>query len=184
MYCKKLNFFMLFFFLAGCQANVGTPDPVPAYATVKPGSQLVLNKPLMIPANRARVYFQDGNIVHENLVDWYKANCSLEIRTLKTFPQEIKIDTFSIQKISWDEEASQSRLIYASSGYISRRFLNDVGDVGYENYVTHFYLYSARQPDVFRLNCAHWEDPTDFRPRHLSVPEIQKAVGEYFSFKE
>lgn len=175
---------MLFIFLAGCQANAGNIDPLPAYTMIKPGAQLILNKPLIIPANKARVYLQGGVTVHENSVDRYYANCSLEVRTIQTSPQQIKADTFSIQKVSRDEEASYSKLIYASSRRLTGRLASDDdGPVSHENWVTHFYLRSTSQPDVFRLSCAHWEDPADFRPRHLSITEIKKAVGDYFSFK-
>ena len=173
---------MLFIFLAGCQANAVDINRAPAYTTVKPGSQLVLNKPLTIPANKARVYLQSGNIVHENSVDQYSPNCSLEVRTIHPSPQQIHADTFRIMKISWDEESSYSKRIYASSQLITGRHLSSDGP-SYENFVTHFYLHSARQPDVFRLSCAHWEDPADFNPRHLSISEIQIAAGDYFSFK-
>lgn len=184
MNCKKISIVVLLVLLDGCQATAGNVSPVPAYIMVKPGTQLILNKPLVIPANKARVYIQGGNVVHENAVDRYYPNCSLEVRTIQTSPQEIKADSFRIQKVSWDEEASYPKLIYASSRHITRRLVSDDdGPVSHENWVTHFYLQSSKNPDVFRLSCAHWEDPADFRPRHLSISEIQKAVGDYLSFK-
>ena len=184
MYCKKLAIYVLLLLLAGCQANAGNVSPIPAYTSIKPGSKLVLNKPLAIPANKARVYIQGGKIIHENSVDRYYPNCSLEVRTIKTSPQEIKTDSFIIIKVRSDEEASYQKLMYASSRNITRRFVSDDdGPVSHENWVTHFYLQSANQPDVFRLNCAHWEDPADFYPHHLSMADIKKAVGDYFSFK-
>ena len=177
MYCKKLTTFVLFILLTGCQA--GTPYILDvAYTSIKPGSTITLHKALNIPAHKARVYLQGGKVVAANDIDRYYPNCSLEVKTLKPGTQEIMEDTFKIVKVTSDEEVSGLGLVYASRRYAS----DDQGPVSHENWVTHFYLSSAKQPDVYRLTCGHWEDPADTHPRHLTLPEIMKAVGSFFTF--
>lgn len=167
---------MLFSLLAGCQAGTSLTYTRAAYEIIQPGNILTLNKELVIPANLARVYLQGGQVIPANNVDRYSPNCSLEVRTIHTSAQIILPDKFKILGVKSDEEeASVARPIYAARGFLS----NDDGPVSHENWVTHFYLQSANQPDVFRLSCAHWEDPPE--ARHLTVAEIKSAMGNYFS---
>ncbi|MGD8483926.1 MAG: hypothetical protein PVF81_03600 [Thioalkalispiraceae bacterium] len=161
--------------LSACQGSGVYTNPVPAYVEIKPGSTLTLNSELTIPANLARVYLQGAQVVPEKGVNRYYPNCSLEVRTLKNTPQKISADTFTIVRVKSDEEVASRKLHYAS-----RFFSSDDGPISHENWVTHFYLHSARQPDVYRLSCAHWEDPPE--ARHLLMPEIITTVGSYFSF--
>ena len=46
-------------------------------------------------------------------------------------------------------------------------------------YATVFDLRSDTQPDVLRMTCMHWEDPTD--ARFLTLSEIRQALGDYIS---
>ncbi|MFV2058257.1 MAG: hypothetical protein ACC707_17465, partial [Thiohalomonadales bacterium] len=48
-------------------------------------------------------------------------------------------------------------------------------------YSTELYLHSEKQPDVRVLTCSHWENPLD--ASHLSVNQIQNAVGKIISFE-
>lgn len=162
--------------LAGCQSYSGYVEPVLAYRTIKPGSILTINRELTIPAYKARVHMQSGKIVSEKNIDFYFPNCSVEVRTIKKIPQKIFPDVFTIKMIKTEEELTDI------SGRIFARFAERYdGSVSHENRITHFYITSSKQPDIFRLSCQHWEDPID--ARHLTVSEVKTTLGDYVTFK-
>lgn len=177
MYCKKHIIFVLLILLTGCQATSVPINSAYTFADVKRLTKLTLNLPLIIPANKARVYLQAGTVVSDNDVDRYYPNCSLEIKTIKPSAQTIMLDTFEIIKVKNDEEMSGIKMIYASRGFAGA----GDGPISHQNWVTHFYLQSSKQPDVFRLSCAHWEEPTE--ARHLTLAEINSALGKFITLK-
>ncbi|MEJ2141609.1 MAG: hypothetical protein P8Y24_04520 [Gammaproteobacteria bacterium] len=146
-----------------------------AYKTIKTGSTLTINNELTIPAYKARVHMQSGKVVLENEIDFYYPNCSVEVRTIKKVPQKILPDVFTIKMIKTDEELT------GISGRTFARFGGQYdGSASHENMITHFYITSNKQPDIFRLSCQHWEDPTD--SRHLTVSEVNATLGDYVTF--
>jgi len=146
----------------------------PAYHTISVGNSLTVNQELVITPNLARIYFQNGEIQTEQQIDKYYPNCSLEIKTLSNSSQSILPDQFTIYRITLDEEYSGLGMQFASL------YLKGNGAPSPENWITHFYLKSTKQPDVYRLSCQHWEDPAD--ARHVTYDEIKKTLGKYISF--
>ena len=133
-----------------------------------------MNQELVITPNLARIHFQYGKIQPENNLDKYYPNCSIEIKTLSNSTQTILPDQFNIYRIAHEEEYSGLGIHFA------RLVSSDNGSPSPENWVTHFYLKSTKQPDVYRLSCQHWEDPAD--ARHVTYDEIKKTLGKYISF--
>lgn len=171
----KLTFSIFIIINTGYYSNTYADNNtfVPAYRTISVGNSVIVNQTLAIKPNLARVYFQNGEIQSEQQIDRYYPNCSLEIKTLSSSTQSILPDRFTIYRITVDEEFSRSGIRLTSLHFFG-------GDgPSPENWATHFYLRSEKQPDVYRLNCQHWEDPTD--ARHVTYDEIKKAVGKYIS---
>jgi hypothetical protein len=110
-----------------------------------------------IPAGEAHVKLQNGQL--SGGVDEYTVNCSFEIENLG--PHTVAPDTFQITDASDSQE-------WVSQPDIMR-------------YYKTLRLSSERQPEVLKLVCQDWAGP--LQGRSITVGEIQKAVGAYFSFK-
>jgi hypothetical protein len=153
---KKLGFVLLPLFLAGCQTTA-TTDVNSVWFKIHPGSRLLLNQPVEIPAGVAHTHLQNGQLAGG--VDEYTVNCSFEIENLG--PVTVRPDNFLITDASDSSEwISQPDIM---------RFYKELR------------LKSERQPEVLKLVCQDWDGPLQGRP--VSVGEIQKAVGAYFTFQ-
>ena len=142
--------------LAGCN-TAQTRDVNSPFYKIPPGSAIVLNKELNIPAGQAHINLQDGT--PSSAVGNYNVSCTFSVRNLG--PSTIKADTFTIRETSTSQE------------WVSRPDIM--------RFYREFRLESAQQPEVMNFVCQDWDGPMMGRP--VSVPEMQKAVGEYVSFK-
>ena len=118
---------------------------------------LVLNKPVDIPAGEAHIDLQNGQLTGG--VDEYTVSCSFRIENLG--PHTVRPDSFRITDASDSQE-------WISQPDIMR-------------YYKELRLRSDQQPEVLKLVCQDWAGPLQGRP--VSVGEIEKAVGAYFTFK-
>jgi hypothetical protein len=169
---KVLIALMSLLLLACSQAMVPKFDS-PWYR-VPLGSQLILHQPLTIPANRARIFIQNGRVFNRHPdIDQYYPYCEFEIRTLKVSDQVIQADRFRVHKLSRRIETSLQPVLLAS--------LSDSQfDTPLVAYNTEFYLSSDKQPDVYRLACMYWTD--DSMDAYLSQNQINATLGDLFSF--
>ena len=142
--------------LAGCN-TAQTRDVNSPYYKIPPGSAIVLNKDLDIPAGEAHIDLQAG--APAAAVGNYKVSCSFRVRHLG--PATIKADSFTIRETSTGQE------------WVSRPDIM--------SFYREFRLESARQPEVMKFVCQDWDGPITGRP--VSVPEMQEAVGDYVSFR-
>lgn len=145
--------------------------------TISTSWQLTLNQDLTIPGQSAGIYLQHGKVVTETENDQYYPNCRLEVRYPQDKPQTVTADTFTIYRVKWLEED----VLLHSNQYASNGML-PVSSSTADDYVTTLYLRSERQPDVTRLICSYWEDPTGFA-EHLSVKQIRNALGKIFTLQ-
>ena len=161
------------FFLAGCQSyqERAFPDREDSpFVYIPVNSKLVLNEAAEIPANMGRVYLQDGEFRDQKLVDLYYPNCSFESRKVLPAAQIIQPDSFIITKVYKFDDWSKRFRTRPAALY----FLSDGASP--EPWSTLLYLSSEKQPDIYRMTCEHWEEPTD--ANHLSIRQIRKALGK------
>jgi hypothetical protein len=142
--------------LAGCQ-TVATKDTASINFRIPPGSKLVLNRELTIPAGVAHVILQHGEV--GSAASEYYVNCRFEVRNLG--PRVIQPDTFLITR-------------YGSQ----REWVNQPSIMRFYKV---FHLKSERQPDIMPMICQDWDYPLMGRP--VTIREIQEALGEYFTFE-
>jgi len=153
---RKYGFVLFALFLAGCQTTA-TTDVNSVWFKIRPGSTLALTRPVEIPAGEAHIDLQNGQL--SGAVDEYTVNCSFRIENLG--PHTVAPDTFQITDASDSQEwISQPDIM---------RFYKELR------------LKSERQPEVLKLVCQDWDGPLQGRP--VSVGEIEKAVGAYFTFR-
>ncbi len=143
--------------------------------------RLQLNESLTIPAHRGWLYVQGGKIYQDSGyislqgLDQYYPNCRLELRSANADPVVIAPQTFRIVAVRHDRDFVQRFPVKVAS--LNLRAAAASGPV---IMATSFYLESAQQPQVWRLRCAHWEDPWD--AQYLTTAQIHKAVGKVFTF--
>jgi len=142
--------------LAGCQA-VATNDTGKINFRVPPGSRLVLNRELTIPAGVAHVILQHGEA--GPAANEFEVNCRFEVRDLG--PRVIQPDSFLITR--WGSQ---------------REWVNEPNTL---RYFKVFYLASERQTDILPMTCQVWNYPLLGRP--VTIREIQEALGSYFTFQ-
>jgi hypothetical protein len=142
--------------LAGCQ-SMATDDRNSAWFRMPPGAELVLNRALTIPAQRAHIMLQHGTAAVA--ASEYEVACRFEVRDLG--PRIIQPDTFLI------------------TGYSSQQ--------EWENYphTKRFYktirLQSKQPSGVMPMVCEYFDWPLHGRP--VTQAQIEEALGDYFSFR-
>lgn len=173
---RKIIPLLVLLIIPACQSG---PYPVSSpFYMIPVGSQFRIKQDLIIPPNSATVYLQNGNPVARNKLDQYYPHCWIESWQRLEKPQTIKPDTFLISavKIREDVVMSRSKVLLASTTLSGSLGVSGGGFTAVE-FITELTLKSDTQPDFRKLYCNHWEDPAD--GRHLTVPEINKTLGEY-----
>jgi len=169
--------------LAACRAAPVAFEDSP-YAVIPPGSTLTLTRDLTIPAERASLSVQDGEVRPYVDVNSYYPHCLLEVERVRDTPQAVKADTFVIEKtLREDIPRLAGGALAAATGTAGNRgraagALIIVNGGDYWTYATHFRLRSERQPEVRSLTCQHWVDPT--WEKHLTLRQIRQALGGLF----
>ncbi len=149
-------------------------NPVPAFAAISAGAKLTLNRDLTIPAGRASVFLQGGQLVTYAELNGYHPHCRFELRTIKDVAQTVTADTFVIERVRRDVVHS----VGTDGAQRVRAFDHDGGPT-FVVYATMLDLRTPAQPDVLRLTCGQWDDP--YRATHLTVDEMRKALGGIFT---
>ncbi|MCK4742309.1 MAG: hypothetical protein KAT25_00665 [Sulfuriflexus sp.] len=163
---------LLFINLAGC-AYQPPKDISSSFYSPPVGSQLQLHKTLTIPANDTQVRIQDGKVISSSWdLDAYYPNCNFELHKRAEVARTIQPDIFIISRVVRDTE----NVMLHSPIIVARSSGNGAPSV---DYITIMDLSSPRQPEVMRLTCQHWEDPSD--SYHLSIKQIRKTLGELFT---
>ena len=153
---KALYMIAMSMILAGCQ-SMASDDPRSFWFRMPPGTELVLNRAITLPAQRAHVMLQHG--VVSQAASEFEVACRFEVRDLG--PRTIHPDTFLITGYSGQEE--------------------------WENYphTKRYYktirLESRQQSGIMPMICEYYDYPIRGRPVTLS--QIQEALGDYFSFR-
>ena len=157
--------------LAGCQ-YVPPRDINSPFFSPPVGSQLRLTQPLTIPANDAGVFIQNGKPQYSGWqLDKYYPNCDFELRTRASYERVVEPDSFTVTRTVRETEN-----VSLMPAIVAARIKHN--GAPHENYMTVLYLHSDKQPDVFRMTCQHWEDPS--QGDHLTVKQMRQTLGELF----
>jgi hypothetical protein len=142
--------------LTGCQ-SLATGDRTSIWYRLPSGTQLVLNRPLTIPAQRAHVMLQHGEVLPA--ADSGTVACRFEVRDLG--PRVIEPDTFLITDYSSQQE-------WEHYPY-SRRYYKTLR------------LKSEHQAGILPMVCEYFDWPELGRP--VTQAAIEAALGDYFTFR-
>lgn len=142
--------------LNGCQ-SMATDDRSSPWFRMPHGSELVLNRALTIPAQRAHIMLQHGE--PHRTSSSFEVACRFEIRDLG--PRVVQPDSFLITGYSNQEEWEDHPH--------TRRYYKTIR------------LKSERQPGILPMVCEYFDWPLRGRP--VTQTQIEEALGDYFSFR-
>lgn len=166
--------------LVGCQTVPIDPLNSPFYS-VPVSSRLILHKPVDIEPEQVSAWFQYGKHLPKKQLNYYYPHCKFETWTKLDTAKVVQPDTFIIHKVvRWDDYAAQPVQLAGLGLGIGFSFGGD-GGPAHLNMATEMFLRSAQQPDVYRLICSHWEEPS--RGNHLTISQMRQALGEWFTLQ-
>jgi hypothetical protein len=142
------------FLVSGCQTSRSN-DPDSIWFKLPPGSRLVLNQPLEIPAGYAHLMLQQGTAA--TAAGEYEVACRFEVENLG--PRTIQPQTFLITSMS--------------SG---RKWVNQPYNMRFYKV---FRLQSVTLTDIMPMKCGYTDDPRLGRP--VTMTQIQEALGNIFT---
>ena len=159
---RRASLLVIFSVLLGCQSTPTATSPI---------ATLVLNERLSVPADRAAVAVQAGDVMDGNRVDRYRPYCRFELTRLSDAPRQIAPGRFPIVRQYETVPAARAPKWLQYAGLMSAS-----GDPSYLVFATVFEL-ASNDAGLARLTCQHWEVPTPNPPRHLTPDEIRSALG-------
>jgi hypothetical protein len=170
------------FLLQACTPLTIRDTTTNAYVPMQTGS-LELHREVSFPAERTRVYFQDGELVPT--LNEFKPHCQLEISPLRDEVQTVRPDRFEITRISTriDPVVMMQPVRLAALGMGVGAFFGGVdGGVTRQAQVFLFRLHSERQPQVRQLNCGGaFEDPG--LAKWPTLQDIARALGDHATLR-
>ena len=153
---KALYVMAMILALTGCQ-SMATDDRSSVWFRMPPGAELVLNRPLTIPAQRAHIMLQHGEAAVA--ASEFDVACRFEVRDLG--PRTIAPDTFLITSYSSQQE-------WVNHPH-TKRFYKTIR------------LQSKLQAGIMPMVCEYFDWPMPGRP--VTQAQIEEALGDYFSFR-
>ncbi len=169
---RRITGLVLALFLVACQTAAYQGNENSSYYLVPVGSRLVLNREVVVPADRVDVYLQGGRVLGYAAVNPHHPYCTLDVRRRLDTPQTVAPDEFAVTKTTQDIFYSRN-----TPGTV----LASEGSPSFEIYSTILALHSDRQPQVTRLTCAQWEYPP--LQRHVTINEMRKTLGDLFTLR-
>lgn len=157
------------------------PYPISSpYYDIPAGTELVVNRPLSIAADSARVYLQHGKVVHGHY-DQYEPHCWFLSWKVLPDPQTIPATVFNVLSSQQEDEyvSNPTPVRLAMDGDMDGLFSGD-GPTAVEK-ITTLKIHSDSQPDIREFSCNYWGDPGDSDP--LTVAQMQEAAGSWVKIK-
>jgi hypothetical protein len=176
--------------LIGCANAPDHPADSPYYAYPS-GARLTLNRAIEIPPDAATTRLQFGHPVARNGVHEEEPYCIFEVNTVSDHAQRVEPDRLRVTRIqrrvqtfsgmpAWPRMAAGLNDWHHRAG--RRVSFQDDDGPSHLYFITEFRLASEKQPDIRALTCQHNQMmPGVTIMRHLTLPQIRSALGDYFT---
>ena len=158
---QKSWVFLSIVLLSACAAG-GRGIPSTA-EQVRAGDVIKLNQELIVPAGKASVIIQNGQLQGGSSVDRFAASCRFVMHEITSTNQKLVLGEFIVSQVTYWED-------FRTFGY--RGMFSGPEFINYE---TTMRLQSEKQPAVYSLVCKHDDEEVD--GRHVLLSEMQKALG-------
>lgn len=186
---KQIVSILIALALAGCGHTPNYPADSPYYAYPS-GARLTLSRAIEIPPDSATARLQFGQPVARNGVREEEPHCIFEVNTVREVSQRIEPERLRVTGIQRRVQtlAGLPAWPYAAAFERPARlqrvgFMDDDGP-SHLYFITEFRLASEKQPDIRALTCLHNQMmPGVAIMRHLTLPEIRAALGDWFNLE-
>lgn len=170
--------------LAGCQTSYVGDENSPYYAP-PPGSRLVLNQELRVPAGKLAVYIQNGRVMQDVEVQHYYPFCKFELAENSSTARPVQPDqmiiTRSAQTRVKGATALAAPVVVAGGPGMRLSSLFDDDRPTYQSFSTRMDLRSEKQPEIFRLSCAVWDTPSI--GNYVTIAQMRRTLGDVFTLQ-
>jgi hypothetical protein len=168
--------------LSGCQTSSHIGDENSPFYVVPAGSRLLLQQELQIPPNSLAAYIQNGRVMQNSEVQHYYPFCKFELNQISATARTVQPDEIVVTKGS--QQRLKGATALAAPVMLARRGLHmsslDNDDrTTMESFTTRMDLRSEKQPDIFRLSCAVWDDSGI--GKHVSIANIRQTLSGVFT---
>jgi len=141
---------------------------------------LELHQDVIIPANRTRVFFQDGRLLYG--INEYYPHCQLRVRDILEQTQTVQADRFTIDKVfgTLDQVVSSGPVRLAAAGSTVIAGGGGGGGNGESRLMYTYFmaLHSDQQPNVTYFVCGGaFEEPA--LTEYPTLQDIRTAMGDY-----
>lgn len=177
---KKLLFILCLTGLYSCSSlQTGNRNDQPGYYP-HAGSKITLHQPIKVLADRAGLYIQNGENkggAHSR----FEPFCYIRFLNVKQNPRTIQADTFVVKssRIETRLVASNKPVLTPYRHIVYRLVDNSPSDI---LEVVTMRIHSAKQPEVYLLECGGVEDhPANVEPP--TINEIRQAMGSIMSLQ-
>lgn len=176
--CSAITVLAALLLGAGC-ASPGSSGPR-TDTPLAPGSVLVIEEGMMLPADEARVHFQAGRVTRYHDRNRFAPWCSLGLRREEgeSLQQAIRPGRFRVEATRSGARAGTSPLhgLRVAGSFPSLAGLDrGGGGLGHLTWYLELRLHSEGQPQVDDLTCAI-DRPPDWRGR-LGLESVRQALG-------
>jgi hypothetical protein len=148
--------------LLGC-ANHGRPLPADFS-----GQQLVVNKPILLPADAGSVLFQNGKVISNSQLTIWETHCSFRFKQLTANATTLSTGQYQITGFNYFDEFCDRQ------GTCDR--------------VNRYDLKTVSGPEAINLTCKYRIDFSTWNaennPVILSREQVQKTLGDWIKFAE
>lgn len=139
--------------------------------------QLVLHRGVTIPANRTRIFLQNGRLVYG--INEFEPHCQIRVKTIAEHTQTIAADQFRIERVfgTEDQVVTSGRIRLAANGGM---VMAGGGNGNGESRIIYLYfltLKSDKQPQVSFLVCGGLLDEPPLAD-YPSVQDIRRSLGD------
>jgi len=169
--------FLITLILSGCGQMQIEQQSNGHFHALKDKAWIKIIKEIPVPAEQARVFLQNGEVINAVNLKLYDTNCELKLNQLLPVPQQIHPGKFDIISAS----AEESTIVFSTPGRIRSQYAANLQLAHTPSNVKRFWrftLKSETQPNVKHIVC---RGPEDF-PSNAKLPsysEMQQSVGNY-----
>ncbi len=161
-----------------------------SYFEISPHATIEITQELSVPANSARAFFQNGELLSHTGINLYNISCEILINTVSESRQTIAPGVFTITSISQSESpvVMTKSIQVAALNFNYRQYAlgGGGGDSPVDIHRYFKFKLSAHEPSkqitqVRSLTCRGVQD----EPYNAILPtfnEMQAAVGQYVKF--
>ena len=186
---KIISIVIAMILLTACQGQNTLIKSDDSYFKVSPYASIEITQELSVPANSARAYFQNGELLSYTGINLYNISCEILINTVSESKQTIAPGVFNITSITQDESPIVMRktLQVAALDFAYQQYARGGGSGSPVDIHRYFrFNLSAQDPSkqitqVRSLTCRGVQD----EPYKASLPtfnEMQAALGQYVKF--